>query len=117
MQVYNFVKTCFFFLKSLGILWPVDEAYSRLTTRQPERFWTSGQWMTERQGGSDVGQWLTCFFSNGHSVVCVLMQLLTSEWICFLPQPMAQRQSQLVKPTGRTNYTASSGSLLRQTQT
>ncbi|KAM7391876.1 hypothetical protein PAMP_022526 [Pampus punctatissimus] len=32
----------------------VEEAFSRLTTRQPERFWTSGQWMTERQGGSDV---------------------------------------------------------------
>lgn len=43
-------------VKSIGISQPVDEAYSRLTTRQPERFWTSGQWMTERQGGSDVGQ-------------------------------------------------------------
>lgn len=27
----------------------------RLTTRDPGRFWTSGQWMTERTGGSDVG--------------------------------------------------------------
>ena len=44
------------YLKSIGVSWPVDEAYCRLTTRQPERFWTSGQWMTERQGGSDVGQ-------------------------------------------------------------
>jgi putative acyl-CoA dehydrogenase len=26
----------------------------RLTTRDPERLWTSGQWMTERSGGSDV---------------------------------------------------------------
>ncbi|KAK5871411.1 hypothetical protein PBY51_004295 [Eleginops maclovinus] len=42
-------------IQSIGVSWPVDEAYSRLTTRQPERFWTSGQWMTERQGGSDVG--------------------------------------------------------------
>ena len=25
-----------------------------LTSRDPERFWTSGQWMTERTGGSDV---------------------------------------------------------------
>ncbi|KAM9393025.1 acyl-CoA dehydrogenase family member 11 isoform 2-T2 [Pholidichthys leucotaenia] len=40
--------------RSLGVSWPVEEAYRRLTTRQPERFWTSGQWMTERQGGSDV---------------------------------------------------------------
>uniref|UniRef100_A0A3Q3QQH4 Acyl-CoA dehydrogenase family, member 11 n=1 Tax=Monopterus albus TaxID=43700 RepID=A0A3Q3QQH4_MONAL len=41
-------------IQSIGVSWPVDEAFSRLTTRQPERFWTSGQWMTERQGGSDV---------------------------------------------------------------
>lgn len=30
-------------------------AVPRLTTRDPERLWTSGQWMTERSGGSDVG--------------------------------------------------------------
>ena len=30
------------------------EAYARLTSRDPARFWTSGQWMTERTGGSDV---------------------------------------------------------------
>lgn len=41
-------------IQSLGVSQPVDEAYSRLTTREPKRFWTSGQWMTERQGGSDV---------------------------------------------------------------
>jgi alkylation response protein AidB-like acyl-CoA dehydrogenase len=29
-------------------------AVERLTTRDPARFWTSGQWMTERSGGSDV---------------------------------------------------------------
>jgi putative acyl-CoA dehydrogenase len=27
---------------------------ARLTSRDPDRFWTSGQWMTERTGGSDV---------------------------------------------------------------
>src|SRR5215471_12348245 len=36
-----------------------EDAYVRglfehLTTRDPARFWTSGQWMTERTGGSDV---------------------------------------------------------------
>jgi len=30
-------------------------AFKRLTSRDPERAWTSGQWMTERTGGSDVG--------------------------------------------------------------
>jgi alkylation response protein AidB-like acyl-CoA dehydrogenase len=33
----------------------IDRAVPRLTTRNPEEFWTSGQWMTEATGGSDVG--------------------------------------------------------------
>ncbi|XP_061527674.1 acyl-CoA dehydrogenase family member 11-like isoform X2 [Phycodurus eques] len=41
-------------IQSIGVSWPVEEAYRRLTSRQSEHFWTSGQWMTERQGGSDV---------------------------------------------------------------
>ncbi|CAM2066163.1 Acyl-CoA dehydrogenase family protein [Sulfidibacter corallicola] len=32
-----------------------ENAYANLTSRDPDRFWTSGQWMTERTGGSDVG--------------------------------------------------------------
>ena len=34
----------------------IDRAVSRLTARDPARMWTSGQWMTERTGGSDVGR-------------------------------------------------------------
>lgn len=30
------------------------KAFKHLTSRSPENFWTSGQWMTERTGGSDV---------------------------------------------------------------
>ncbi len=30
------------------------DAFSKLTSRDPKNFWTSGQWMTERTGGSDV---------------------------------------------------------------
>ena len=33
----------------------IDFAVPHLTTRNPDDFWTSGQWMTERTGGSDVG--------------------------------------------------------------
>ncbi len=33
-----------------------QNAYDRLTSRDPQRAWTSGQWMTERPGGSDVSQ-------------------------------------------------------------
>ena len=34
----------------------IGRAVPHLTTRDPEIFWTSGQWMTESTGGSDVGQ-------------------------------------------------------------
>ncbi|MEQ1801290.1 MAG: acyl-CoA dehydrogenase family protein [Gammaproteobacteria bacterium] len=34
-------------------------AVPRLASREPGRFWTSGQWMTEATGGSDVGLSLT----------------------------------------------------------
>jgi acyl-CoA dehydrogenase len=34
----------------------IDRAVPRLTSRDPARFWTSGQWMTELTGGSDVGR-------------------------------------------------------------
>lgn len=33
----------------------IDRAVPRLTSRDPEKAWTSGQWMTETTGGSDVG--------------------------------------------------------------
>jgi len=29
--------------------------FAHLTSRDPRQFWTAGQWMTERSGGSDVG--------------------------------------------------------------
>jgi alkylation response protein AidB-like acyl-CoA dehydrogenase len=32
----------------------IDRAVPRLTSRNPAEFWTSGQWMTETTGGSDV---------------------------------------------------------------
>ena len=34
----------------------INEAVPHLTSRDPEQFWTSGQWMTELAGGSDVGR-------------------------------------------------------------
>jgi acyl-CoA dehydrogenase len=33
----------------------IDRALPHLTSRDPAQFWTSGQWMTETPGGSDVG--------------------------------------------------------------
>lgn len=37
----------------------IDRAVTRLTSRDPAEAWTSGQWMTEATGGSDVGASLT----------------------------------------------------------
>ena len=42
-------------------------AYEHLTTRDPARFWTSGQWMTERGGGSDVSGTSTVARREGDS--------------------------------------------------
>jgi len=42
-------------LLSLGDPELVERALPHLTSRDPATFWTSGQWMTERTGGSDVG--------------------------------------------------------------
>ncbi|XP_058672792.1 acyl-CoA dehydrogenase family member 11-like [Ammospiza nelsoni] len=41
-------------IESLGIPASLKNAFDHLTSRDPEKFWTSGQWMTERRGGSDV---------------------------------------------------------------
>ncbi len=46
-------------IQTYGDPWLKDHVYPRLTSRDPDRFITSGQWMTERTGGSDVGRSLT----------------------------------------------------------
>lgn len=43
-----------------------DTVFKSLTSRVPGEFWTSGQWMTERAGGSDVSNTsVTAKFVNG----------------------------------------------------
>ena len=47
-----------------------DKPFSGLTTRDPEKFKTSGQWMTERTGGSDVSRSMTfAYWENGEYVL------------------------------------------------
>ncbi|XP_014797618.1 PREDICTED: acyl-CoA dehydrogenase family member 11-like [Calidris pugnax] len=41
-------------IESLGIPGSLKNPFDHLTSRDPKKFWTSGQWMTERRGGSDV---------------------------------------------------------------
>jgi acyl-CoA dehydrogenase len=43
----------------------IERAVPRLTSRDPSRFWTSGQWMTETTGGSDVGRTETVAVQDG----------------------------------------------------
>lgn len=43
----------------------VERAVPRLTSRDPDVAWTSGQWMTERTGGSDVGTARTTAVRDG----------------------------------------------------
>ncbi|KAJ3185589.1 hypothetical protein HDU87_000212 [Geranomyces variabilis] len=43
-------------IESVGSPEMKRRAFERLTSRDPAAFWTSGQWMTERPGGSDVGR-------------------------------------------------------------
>jgi len=59
-----FVTVAVICLQVVGRHGVLDEAFKRLTSRNADEFWTSGQWMTERKGGSDVGLWLTSNPSN-----------------------------------------------------
>ena len=43
----------------------IERAVPRLTSRDPQHAWTSGQWMTERPGGSDVGKTETVARQDG----------------------------------------------------
>jgi alkylation response protein AidB-like acyl-CoA dehydrogenase len=42
-----------------------DEPFTGLTSRNPDKFKTSGQWMTERTGGSDVSRSMTFAHPDG----------------------------------------------------
>ena len=45
-------------LKKEGAFWSseLEKAYEGLTSKDPGKHWTSGQWMTEKRGGSDVSR-------------------------------------------------------------
>lgn len=52
-------------LELLGNAELKNRAFKNLTSRDPQKFWTSGQWMTERTGGSDVSGTSTHAIPNG----------------------------------------------------
>ncbi|MFO0577539.1 MAG: acyl-CoA dehydrogenase family protein [Polyangia bacterium] len=71
----------------------IDRAVPRLTSRDPETMWTSGQWMTERTGGSDVGLSETVARRDGDG-----FRLYGTKW--FTSATTSQMALTLARPEG-----------------
>ena len=71
----------------------IDRAVPRLTSRDPDLAWTSGQWMTERTGGSDVGLSETIARADGDG-----FRLFGTKW--FTSATTAQMALTLARPEG-----------------
>lgn len=74
----------------------IDRVVPHLTSRQPERFWTSGQWMTELTGGSDVG--LTQTIATPDPNNPLLWRLFGRKW--FTSAVNSQIALTLARPAG-----------------
>lgn len=72
----------------------VERAVPHLTTRNPAEFWTSGQWMTELTGGSDVGLAETVARQDGAGI----WRLYGRKW--FTSAATAQMALTLARPEG-----------------
>jgi alkylation response protein AidB-like acyl-CoA dehydrogenase len=71
----------------------IDHALPRLLSRDPQTMWTSGQWMTERIGGSDVGQTETVARLDGDT-----WRLYGTKW--FTSATTADMALTLARPEG-----------------
>src|SRR5918911_36027 len=74
----------------------IDRAVPHLLTRNPEEFWTSGQWMTELTGGSDVGLSETVARRDAEGV----WRLYGRKW--FTSATTSQMALTLARPEGNT---------------
>jgi len=72
----------------------IERALPRLTSRDPARMWTSGQWMTERTGGSDVGASETVAVKNADGS----WQLFGTKW--FTSATTSEMALTLARPEG-----------------
>jgi alkylation response protein AidB-like acyl-CoA dehydrogenase len=72
----------------------IERAIPHLTSRDPTHFWTSGQWMTESIGGSDVGrsETVACLEQDG------LWRLYGRKW--FTSATTSQMALTLARPEG-----------------
>ncbi|MGH7649428.1 MAG: acyl-CoA dehydrogenase family protein, partial [Gemmatimonadaceae bacterium] len=68
-------------------------AFAHLTARDPLRFWTAGQWMTERTGGSDISGTSTVAKRDGDA-----FQLFGTKW--FTSATTSQMALTLARPEG-----------------
>jgi alkylation response protein AidB-like acyl-CoA dehydrogenase len=71
----------------------IERAVPRLISRDPQRAWTSGQWMTERTGGSDVGLSETAARRDGNS-----WRLFGTKW--FTSATTSEMTLTLARPEG-----------------
>ena len=71
----------------------IDHALPRLLSRDPSTMWTSGQWMTERIGGSDVAQTETIAKQEGDA-----WRLYGTKW--FTSATTADMALTLARPEG-----------------
>ena len=71
----------------------IDRALPRLLSRDPDVMWTSGQWMTERIGGSDVGRTETVARRDGDT-----WRLYGTKW--FTSATTADMTITLARPEG-----------------
>jgi len=71
----------------------ITRALPHLTSRDPAKFWTSGQWMTETTGGSDVGRSETRAVQDGAT-----WRLYGRKW--FTSAVTAQMALTLARPEG-----------------
>jgi len=71
----------------------IDRAVPKLLSRDPKVMWTSGQWMTERTGGSDVGQTETVARQEGDA-----WKLYGTKW--FTSATSADMALTLARPEG-----------------
>ncbi len=74
----------------------IDRAVPHLTSRNADEFWTSGQWMTESTGGSDVGLTETIAEQDENGA----WRLYGRKW--FTSAVTAQMALTLARPTGNS---------------
>lgn len=55
-----------------------NKAYKNIISRNPSEFWTSGQWMTERSGGSDISKTETTAVKKGDHYILSGVKWFTS---------------------------------------